>query len=135
MARERGKRKIDATDTSGFGGSLGDLLQHAGFTASTGSDRPAPQGAAQADDRHHSLTSCGQLRVRRERKGRHGKEVTLVEGLDQLGTSAREDLARRLRKQLGCGASFEGPLLVLQGDQRERLTPLLEAEGARTRID
>jgi translation initiation factor 1 len=68
--------------------------------------------------------------VRLERKGRGGKEVTVVE---QLGLSARELEAwvKALKGALGCGGSVEGESLVLQGDQRERLPALLEARGVR----
>lgn len=68
--------------------------------------------------------------VRYERKGRGGKEVTLVE---KLGVPAGElvEWLKALKRQLGCGGSVEGDVLVLQGDQRERLPRLLEKRGVR----
>jgi translation initiation factor 1 len=68
--------------------------------------------------------------VRMERKGRAGKEVTVVE---QLGLRPRELLAwlKDLKAALGCGGALEGDTLVLQGDQRKRLPALLGARGAR----
>lgn len=68
--------------------------------------------------------------VRRERKGHGGKEVTVVE---QLGLPAEvlEAWALALRKELGCGARVEEETLVLQGDQRARVEPLLLARGVR----
>ena len=68
--------------------------------------------------------------VRYERKGRGGKEVTLVEKLD-LGATALEAWCRELKRALGCGGSVEGSAILLAGDQRGRLTPLLEARGVR----
>jgi translation initiation factor 1 len=68
--------------------------------------------------------------VRLERKGRGGKEATIVEKLDL----APNDLARWLRElkqALGCGGAVEGEALALQGDLRERLKPLLEKRGVR----
>lgn len=68
--------------------------------------------------------------VRYERKGRGGKEVTLV---DKLGLS-ESDLAawcRELKRALGCGGTVEGAVIVLAGDQRTRLPGLLEARGVR----
>jgi len=68
--------------------------------------------------------------VRMERKGRGGKEVTVVE---QLGLSAAEleKWLKALKGGLGCGGTVEEDTLVLQGDQRERLPALLEARGVR----
>ncbi len=68
--------------------------------------------------------------VRLERKGRGGKEATIVEKL----ALPPDELARwvsDLKAQLGCGGALEGETLVLQGDQRERLRALLEARGVR----
>jgi translation initiation factor 1 len=68
--------------------------------------------------------------VRYERKGRGGKEVTVVE---QLGL-ARADLeswCRELKRALGCGGAVEDTAIALAGDQRTRLPGLLEARGVR----
>lgn len=69
--------------------------------------------------------------VRYERKGRGGKEVTVVE---QLGLPLDDliDWLKALKTALGCGGSIEGNALVLQGDQRERVPDLLQARGVRT---
>lgn len=68
--------------------------------------------------------------VRMERKGRSGKEVTVVE---QLGLRPRELEAwlKELKGALGCGGALEGDALALQGDQRKRLPALLTARGVR----
>jgi len=68
--------------------------------------------------------------VRLERKGRGGKEVTVVE---QLGLGARdlEEWLSALKGALGCGGATEDSAIVLQGDQRKRLPKLLEARGVR----
>lgn len=68
--------------------------------------------------------------VRLERKGRGGKEATIVE---QLGLPEREleRWLKELKAALGCGGAVEEANLVLQGDQRERLKALLEKRGVR----
>jgi translation initiation factor 1 len=68
--------------------------------------------------------------VRMERKGRGGKEVTVVE---QLALKAREleEWLKALKNALGCGGVIEGDTLVLQGDQRKRLPALLQERGVR----
>jgi translation initiation factor 1 len=68
--------------------------------------------------------------VRLERKGRGGKEATVVEKLE-LSPAERERWIKELKQALGCGGAIEGEALVLQGDLRERLKPLLERRGVR----
>ena len=73
-------------------------------------------------------TSPQRARVRLQRRGRAGKEVTLVEGLD-LDAASLKHWLQALRKDLGCGGSVEGKTLVLQGDQRRRLPDRLRCLG------
>ena len=68
--------------------------------------------------------------VRLERKGRGGKEATVVEKLD-LRPAERERWLKELKQALGCGGAVEGDDLVLQGDLRPRVKALLEARGVR----
>lgn len=92
---------------------------------------PAP-APVKAEESSGSSGPKGPARavVRMERKGRGGKEVTVVE---QLGLSAAEleKWLKALKGGLGCGGTVEEDTLVLQGDQRERLPALLEARGVR----
>jgi translation initiation factor 1 len=78
---------------------------------------PAPKGPARAV-------------VRLERKGRRGKETTIVEKLD-LPAAQLEIWCNALKRALGCGGTVEGEAIVLQGDLRPRLEPLLTARGVR----
>ena len=94
-------------------GKLGDLRQQP-----TPAQDPTPaKGPARAV-------------VRMERKGRGGKEVTVVEQLG-LRPAELETWLKALKGALGCGGAVEGDTLVLQGDQRDRLPALLEKRGVR----
>jgi translation initiation factor 1 len=66
--------------------------------------------------------------IRYERKGRGGKEVTVVEKL-ALPPKLLEEWLKSLKTSLGVGGVIEGDTLVLQGDQRDRLRALLEKRG------
>lgn len=66
--------------------------------------------------------------VRMERKGRGGKEVTVVDKLG-LKPAVLEDWCRALKQALGCGGAVDGELIVLQGDLRARLPAVLTARG------
>ncbi len=68
--------------------------------------------------------------VRMERKGRGGKEVTVVEQLE-LKPKELEAWCKALKQALGCGGAVEGDAIVLQGDQRSRAPELLTARGVR----
>lgn len=66
--------------------------------------------------------------IRMERKGRGGKEATII---DKLGLSPKdlEIWCKDLKQALGCGGSVDGELIVLQGDLRPRLPQVLTAKG------
>lgn len=68
--------------------------------------------------------------VRMERKGRGGKEVTIIDKLE-LAPAAREQWLKALKQSLGTGGVLEGEDLVLQGDHRDRAAAWLEARGVR----
>ncbi|HVG62233.1 MAG TPA: translation initiation factor [Hyalangium sp.] len=89
--------------------------------------RPAPEAAPQkAEERKGPARAV----VRMERKGRGGKEVTVVEQLG-LPPAQLEVWLKALKGALGCGGAVEEESLVLQGDHRERLPALLESRGVR----
>lgn len=123
----RKNEKVQGDQSAGFGGTLADLLKAKGLVPG----ESAPVAPAPAPPAGGPLLADCRLRVRHERKGRGGKIVTLVEGLEPLGADAREDLARRLRKALGCGAVVEGETVVVQGDQRPRVAEWLTDAGAK----
>jgi translation initiation factor 1 len=78
-------------------------------------DKPLPKGPARAV-------------VRIERKGRGGKEATIVEKLE-LPAKELERWLKDLKSALGCGGVLEDDALVLQGDQRDRVATWLESKG------
>ena len=70
----------------------------------------------------------GRAVVRYERKGRGGKEATVVEQL-ALSPGERGEWLLAMKQALGCGGMLEGEALVLQGDQRTRVRAWLEERG------
>ncbi len=74
----------------------------------------------------------GYVRVRREKKGRGGKTVTVVTGIE--GTPADLDRwVKVLKAHCGAGGTREGDTLVIQGDHRERIQARLEADGQKVK--
>src|SRR5262245_32573921 len=86
--------------------------------------------AAPAPPPQRPVAGPGRAVVRLERKGRGGKEATLVERLE-LAPEILERWCRELKQALGCGGHVDGEAIVLQGDLRQRLPALLEARGVR----
>ena len=70
------------------------------------------------------------LLLRRSTAHRSGKTVLVLEGFSPAWSAAKlEDLMRELKASLGCGGKVEARTLEIQGDQPERLQPLLESRG------
>jgi|GEM_PF-386574 len=85
----------------------------------------ANSGGARGETR---ATTPASIVVRREKKGRGGKAVTLAEGAGLAGRDL-EALARDLAKALGAGARVEDGALVVQGEQVDRLVAWLQQRG------
>jgi translation initiation factor 1 len=84
----------------------------------------APPNRAQGD---------GIVRLARDSKGRGGKGVTLITGLD-LDDEGLKQLAKELKNLCGTGGTVKAGVIEIQGEQREKLKPLLEAKGYRVKI-
>jgi len=68
------------------------------------------------------------VRIRRESKGRGGKTVCIIEGLE-LQTNELKALLKTLKSGLGCGGALKSGCLEIQGDHRDKLLERLAAEG------
>lgn len=63
-----------------------------------------------------------------ERKGRKGKPATIIVGFDWPDDRIAA-LLSQLQKRLGIGGSSRGGEILLQGDCRDRVAPLLRSLG------
>ncbi|MDE1515467.1 MAG: stress response translation initiation inhibitor YciH [Vibrio sp.] len=75
----------------------------------------------------------GIVRILRETKGRKGKGVTLVKGLD-VDDTALKLLAAEFKKKCGCGGAVKDGDIEIQGDVRDLLKTLLEAKGFKVKL-
>lgn len=70
------------------------------------------------------------LLLRRETAHRGGKTVLVLEGFSPAWSRARlEELLHDLKSALGCGGKLHERRLEIQGEQADRLQPLLENQG------
>ncbi len=123
------KKRIDAaSDEPVFRQEFAEAAKDLGFAV-------PPDGEAMETGRISvaSVTKRspdGKFVVRKERKGRKGKTVTLVR-TSGLSEAAIDDLARELRRSLGCGSSVEDDVIVVQGDMVTRCGEFLQKKGFR----
>jgi translation initiation factor 1 len=70
----------------------------------------------------------GIVRIQRETKGRKGKGVTLITGLD-LEPRQLKELAKELKQRCGTGGTVKDGVIEIQGDHRDLLLDLLQQRG------
>ncbi|PMH41433.1 translation initiation factor Sui1 [Vibrio sp. 10N.286.49.B3] len=70
----------------------------------------------------------GIVRIQRETKGRKGKGVSVVKGLD-LDDAPLKLLAAELKKVCGCGGAVKDGNIEIQGDARDKIKAHLEKKG------
>jgi translation initiation factor 1 len=125
-----GKRERDekpAAEPTPFNAALARLKERLpeGWAAPAEAE-PAPE----PDVAPRTAKAPARAVVRLERKGRGGKEATIVEKL-ALAPETLRAWTDDLKRSLGCGGAVEGDAIALQGDQRERARRWLEAKGVR----
>jgi translation initiation factor 1 len=69
------------------------------------------------------------LNVRRLKSGRGGKTVTEISGFIGKSSGQLEAMAKKLKATCGVGGTVRGQAIEIQGDQREKIKGLLEADG------
>lgn len=70
----------------------------------------------------------GIVRIHKETKGRKGKGVSIIKGLD-LDDAPLKLLAAELKKSCGCGGSIKDGHIEIQGEMRDKIKQLLEKKG------
>lgn len=77
--------------------------------------------------------SDGIVRIKRITKGKKGKGVSSIEGL-QMSSEELKQLCSALKKQCGCGGSVKDHTIEIQGDVREKLKQILESKGMKVKL-
>lgn len=73
------------------------------------------------------------VRIRRESKGRGGKNVCVIDGLN-LPDDKLKEMLKKLKGQLGTGGAVKAGCIEIQGDHRDKLVALLEKEGIKAKL-
>ncbi|KAB0480627.1 stress response translation initiation inhibitor YciH [Vibrio chagasii] len=75
----------------------------------------------------------GIVRIQKETKGRKGKGVSVVIGLD-LDDAPLKLMAAELKKVCGCGGSVKDGNIEIQGDARDKIKAHLEKKGYKVKF-
>lgn len=125
--------------------SLADWQQQHAASASEPTATTALSGQATADNLVYSTATGrikpnnavthvgerfadGALRIRRETKGRGGKTVLTIAGL-QGSLDELTALCTELKKQCACGGAVKEGIIEIQADKRELVADLLQKKG------
>ena len=114
MAKKTKKLSVDG---AGFGGSMAELLAEQDFVGPTGLDSVITK--LDSAKERGSMPLKGKWKAQVERKGRKGKTVTRLYGVD-ISASQQAELCRALGKALGCRAFLEEGEILVQGKHAER---------------
>lgn len=67
-----------------------------------------------------------------EKKGRNGKPVTIIEGWEGDDESLKE-ISKKIKTKLGIGGSEKDGVIIIQGDNRDKIMTLLKEMGYKTK--
>ena len=67
-----------------------------------------------------------------EKKGRNGKPVTLIEGFEGSDDELKK-ISKKIKTTLGIGGSEKDGIIVIQGDNRDKIMKILQEMGYKTK--
>ena len=102
---------------------------HLVYSTSTGRiDQPKPE-----KELHAKLFKDGFIRIERQTKGRKGKGVMLVVGIDPKDHDLKK-IAKTIKSKMGQGGAVKEGIIEVQGDDRDKLKGILEALKFKVKI-
>ena len=72
------------------------------------------------------------LSVNSKKKGRNGKPVTLIEGFEGTEEELKQ-ISKKIKTTLGIGGSEKDGIIVIQGDNRDKIMKILQDMGYKTK--
>ncbi|SFC85630.1 stress response translation initiation inhibitor YciH [Pseudoalteromonas denitrificans] len=79
------------------------------------------------------LFKDGFIRIERQTKGRKGKGVMLVIGIDPEKYDIKK-LAKTIKSKMGQGGAVKDNVIEIQGDDREKLKSILENSNFKVKL-
>ena len=75
----------------------------------------------------------GIIRIRREKKGRKGKIVTAISGINPANDDLKQ-IAKVLKGKCGTGGSIKDGIIFIQGDHRQAIQNELQKQGFKVKL-
>ncbi len=94
-----------------------------------GNPENAPEEKEDQKPKDHFIAKSV-IRVHLEKKGRGGKSVSIVRGL-QMTDTLMKNLASELKSYCGVGGSQKNGEIIIQGDVRDKIMDFLKKKGAK----
>ncbi len=85
---------------------------------------------AQANDRWSENIHKMTVRIHLEKKGRRGKEVSIIRGLE-LPEPLLNQIAKEIKTHCGTGGSVKDGEIIIQGNFRDNIQKILSNKGCR----
>ncbi|MFC6268784.1 translation initiation factor [Frigoriflavimonas asaccharolytica] len=67
-----------------------------------------------------------------EKKGRNGKPVTIIEGFEGNAEELKS-ISKKIKIKLGIGGSEKDGIIIIQGDNRDKIMLILKEMGYKTK--
>jgi|TARA_B110000503_G_scaffold46449_1_gene75782 translation initiation factor 1 len=90
-------------------------------------------GRIKEGEQSQAFSGDGTVRIRRETKGRKGKGVTTVSGIE-LPEAELKALAKQLKQKCSTGGTVKSGVIEIQGDHRDLLKAELEKRGHQVKL-
>jgi translation initiation factor 1 len=116
--------KLPTDGGGGLGNNPFSALDGTGLRPGPGQTQKPPKAVPPERNR-------GRVDITREKGGRGGKTVTVVDGFTGIGLPEKEQLMRKVRAACGCGGTVKEGRIEIQGDQRDTVARILSEAGFR----
>jgi translation initiation factor 1 len=90
-------------------------------------------GRIKEGEQSRAFSGDGTVRIRRETKGRKGKGVTTVSGIE-LPEAELKALAKQLKQKCSTGGTVKSGVIEIQGDHRDLLKAELKKRGHQVKL-
>ena len=94
-----------------------------------GNPENAPEMPEEKQKPKNHFIAKSTIRIHLEKKGRGGKPVSIIKGLEMTNTMMK-DIEKKLKSLCGVGGTQKDGEIIIQGDKRDKIIEYLKSQGA-----